>query len=480
MLLIAATIFITYLGLFLLYRGSSSMSIAMGTMGVFLCSTQVIASCFDFGWYIPANTLLLAVLVGVVSQHGHAFAGRLRKNHLFRLQPPIWITNLVCLAAFGLCLLTSFSLFRQAETEDRLLPARQVWDYANMPLDVTEERIELLSSTLATSNHSTQLNELGRLWIHRSRLLFWESMLKLLPSDVGKPENQEKINNQFWSIATLGRMEEQMGDFRMRLGNSFANEFQREEFMANSLLPAVDAFYASLKLRPVQPEIQIQLGQILCLVGDRELAQQTIERAVASAPNNVNIRITASLSNLFLGDLEQAIPHLRRTLELDPAQFVKAISLIQGLTGRISVPVSDKVIADRIIPENPQLVYDYAIKFVPESSPLRSDLLGKADSMLKSVSLSDYKNVLLKANILLAKGDTEQGIEQLEMAVVSNPSDQATQYRLAKLQFENGKLDKALRHAKRLNQMNETNKNYEQLLLEVQKAIDTERLFNRE
>jgi Flp pilus assembly protein TadD len=66
------------------------------------------------------------------------------------------------------------------------------------------------------------------------------------------------------------------------------------------------------------------------------------------------------------------------------------------------------------------------------------------------------------------------------MAVVSNPSDQATQYRLAKLQFENGKLDKALRHAKRLNQMNETNKNYEQLLLEVQKAIDTERLFNRE
>ena len=56
----------------LLNRGQSPTSIGVGLMGMYLITSQAVASALDFGFYIPANTLALAVTFGFLFYHAQA------------------------------------------------------------------------------------------------------------------------------------------------------------------------------------------------------------------------------------------------------------------------------------------------------------------------------------------------------------------------------------------------------------------------
>jgi O-antigen ligase len=49
-----------------LFKRPQSQSRGLGVMAVFLLVSQILSGCFDFGLYIPANTLLMAALCGAV------------------------------------------------------------------------------------------------------------------------------------------------------------------------------------------------------------------------------------------------------------------------------------------------------------------------------------------------------------------------------------------------------------------------------
>ena len=97
----------------LLKRGQSPTSIAVGLMGVFLISSQAVASFFDFGFYIPANTLGLSVVLGFLGFHAQSLGGRLKKGSWLRLQVPnvaistivLVLFGAICLVAYSICLL---------------------------------------------------------------------------------------------------------------------------------------------------------------------------------------------------------------------------------------------------------------------------------------------------------------------------------------------------------------------------------------
>ncbi|MEZ6096785.1 MAG: O-antigen ligase family protein [Pirellulaceae bacterium] len=479
-LLLSAVVYFAYLAIFILYRGSSPLTVAIGTFAVFLGSSQIVASCFDFGWYIPANTVLLAISVGLISQHGHALATRLKKWSLLQMQGPAILVSIVILLAFTGCLLTSIAIYRQANSEDHLLPRNFVADYENMPLEKTESKIAAFNVTLETSMASQQLNQLADLWIHRARLLYLEKQLESLSDVSPQGISTEQLTTNIWQLSSLTGLEAQMADLRSRVGRSASNSFRNEPFISDSLMPCVHLMYESLKQRPIQPELQIKLGQILILLGAESEGVAALESGIRHSPNNVDFRVMVGRSNLFLGNLSVASGHFRRALELDPKQVRKIFDLIKGRSGVSNIRIPDSMIAENVVPDDPELIYQFAIRYLDPQDELRNQMLRHAAELLANVSLADGENVLLKANVLLTMGDIEGGIEQLENATIATPGNHSTRYRLATLLMENDRLDEAMSQARRLHQSNERDKNYERLIRNIQKKIDGKRFSDKE
>ncbi len=73
LLLLLAAITLVLSAALRLLSVSSRLGRSVGVMGVFLIASQAISGSFDFGLYVPANTLLMAMLCAVVVWSGSAF-----------------------------------------------------------------------------------------------------------------------------------------------------------------------------------------------------------------------------------------------------------------------------------------------------------------------------------------------------------------------------------------------------------------------
>ncbi len=437
LLLLGATALFLYGTTFLLYRGNSASSIAMGMFGFFLASSQIVASIFDFGWYIPANTMLLAIFVGITSQHIHAFAGRLKKKSPLRFQLPNYATHLMVIAAFSLSVMVSISLFRLSNAERMAIRDLRNATPETLNLAVTDAKILELKESLGSAPTTKQLNQLGDLWLHRSRLLVFEKFVSI---------NQSRS----WSQTELPRLLEHLNFLRIERGQGLVNELKRQSFFKDCLPPADYYFRLSLQRSPMQPEVAHKLAAISGLFDQNEEATRLAAISVQIAPSSVFYNVQASLVSLYVGNRDASVQYLRKILELDPLQFVKVVSFMQGLTGRLSQPISNELIAEKVLPDNPKLIYDFTVKFLPADSPLKTDLLSRALVLLEKVPQTDPEIVLLKANVLLEKKDFDEAADQLKIAVDNRPSDPHTRYRFARLLVQLERYDEALKQARRL------------------------------
>ena len=159
-----------------LFKGVSPSTIAVGVTGVFLVSSQIPASIVDFGLYMPANAILLATLTGFIAFHAHSFSGRLKRASWLRFQAPNSLVQAALLIVFAIgviCLLQFHRDARQANAMDvryeDLLDRKQ-------DLERTDRMIKNVTEVSKNAPSSKAMNYLGRLWVHRARLQFFESI----------------------------------------------------------------------------------------------------------------------------------------------------------------------------------------------------------------------------------------------------------------------------------------------------------------
>lgn len=437
LLLVLAVALFSSSSLFLLNRGVSASSVAVGTLGVFLASSQVVASFFDFGWYVPANTILLAILVGVCSQYIHAFAARLKKKSWLRFQFPTYATHILVLASFSFCVVLSLSLYRYMHVErnmDVRLPAA---DSAKLDLAATEEKIKAIAAVGGGNLNAAQCEYLGDLWVHRARLLIFQQM--------------PTINRRtFWDQTEPMRLLEHVVSLRNDRGQGLANEFMRQPFVTECLPTAVGFYRESLLKHPFQADVLMKLAVLLGIFGETERATEFASRAVDLEPNDVAFNTAASCLLLFVGKRDESVPYLRKVLELDPRQFAGLISFVQGLTGRLSQPLSNTILAEQVLPDNPRVLFDFVKRYLPKDSPLRNDLLRRGVELIGDHAYVEYNVLLLKINMLMELEDWEQAAEMLKIAVDTRPTDRGVRYRYATLLLRLERYDEAMRQARRL------------------------------
>ncbi|MFM7740113.1 MAG: O-antigen ligase family protein, partial [Planctomycetota bacterium] len=253
LLLVLAGVLLTgYSSLFMLFKGFSPATLAIGGAGTFLFASQAIAGFFDFGWYIPSNTLLGAVLVGVIGFQSHYLAHRLKQVTPLRIHLPSWMANVASLAAFALCVLVAVDLYSASKIDALWMTQPSELDYKSMPLASTDAEIERFKE-LKSRRNSVWYNKLGALYLHRARLAYFDLLSSATPIDTLTEDKQEQVRRNLWDLTTLARMEEQAYMSEEQGGYAAARNFKNQPFFQDLSL-ALECFVNSTRLKPAQPE----------------------------------------------------------------------------------------------------------------------------------------------------------------------------------------------------------------------------------
>lgn len=462
-----------YCALFLLFRGFSAATIATGGAGVFLVSSQVIAGFFDFGWYIPATTLLGSALVGIVGFQSHCLAYRLKQATALRLHLPVWFANLASLGAFALCVLVAVDLYSISRVD-------AVW--MSLPAELTPETLSAsqtdtqIERFLAVKSRRTSnwFNKLGQLYLHRARLKYFELLCSSTPLETLNEEKRGQVRENLWELTALPRMQEQAYQSEEEGGYAAARNFRALGFFPDLTL-AFECFLNSMRLKPAQPEILSRMSQLQFLFKQQQSSERLSALANQLAPTNIGLQFASGLTRLYERRPQEAAPHFRRILELAPREYNRIAALLKGFTGRITTALDDQLIAREVLPPDPELLYLFASGQLAEGNPLRAELLDRANGLLGDVLASDYQGLLLKANILLANGDRPAGIRQLDAAVVSEPYNEPNRFRLAQLLLEERDLFAAKKQIEQLLLINSKSAVYNEFLKKVNDLIELER-----
>jgi tetratricopeptide (TPR) repeat protein len=478
LLFVGAWLMAIYYAGFLLFRGRSALSVGLGTFGIYLLISQGVAASFDFGLYAGANMLQMAVLVGVLSYHAHALGGRLKKKNWLQAEVSNRWVQLISLGLFAGLTLVSIDYYRQVQI-DRVteLPVGN-FNFVELGLAPTEEKIEQLETLVKKSPRIEGLNYLAELWIHRARLQFMESIMEqddyknriALLTD----KEIETLDERVWRMTSLQRIQENWFYLKREVSQYQAGRFLNSPFIRDNLSVAENYLAYSRLNAPLQPVVHLRLGQIAGAMGDNRdgRGDVEIESAITLAPSNPNYRLIAGIYHLQNGHFQQAAPHLRKYLELIPRQFDPVVRLLKGESDHRVQRVSLEMINESVLPDDPRMLFDFARLHCGSDEVTKQLALERADELLGEVLPSRLNEVLLRAEIRLAKGETDLAIEAMLAALKSNPMDDKTQLRVARLMFQEKDYFRALQQARKLLRFDSHNAAYNELIRDIEYSLE--------
>lgn len=463
--------------IFLLKRGSSGGTIGAGVFGGCLIMGQVVSATFDFGWYIPANMVLLAASVGVVGFQAHSLALRLKRKSWLQFQCPVFVTQAIILSVFLLSIFVVYDLYNRASVFNKRKPVSvELLDPLSLDLKKTEENIQSLQPLVNKKPTISGLNTMGDLFVHRARLRYLDLIKSTNSVAELRGDEQDRVAKNLWNLTGLVRIHEYITTHRRQNDQAILRQLKSEEFFQIDLPQALIYFRASQKKSLLQPRTQLMIGLLTGILDDQEQARVELEKVVELSPQNPSFRRTVALVFLQQGDKSRAAEHFANYLALMPSAFVEILDISTGRSNRQVQPLDNATIAEQLIGDDPEQLYVFATTYLVQRDRLREDVLVRANRLLGDISLSDSENLLLKAKVNLELGDEEACIEFLDAATRSNPGDQKSRFQLAELLLKNDQLLEAEKQVKRLRSMNSSSARYLKLWEKVQKRISEKRI----
>lgn len=462
----------------LLNQAQSDVPIGIGTLGIFLFSSQAVASLFDFGLYIPANLVLMAALTGTVAYRAQALMRKIRKDHWASGRYSMWLVQIYLLCMFGGLTMTAINLNRHWLINQQVRIDRGEWNPNSLGLSQTDRKIDRMESLIQRSPTIEGLNHLSDLWIHRFRLMAFEGVIntpeyrnRFLIAD---EKEQVSLPEEAWDSTRPERVR----DYIQNLNNDGltlrARSFVNEPAFTDNLPRALQLFSFSRDRAPLQPYVHLRLGQLSGLRNDpveEQKGAESIERAIQLAPGNTDFRVLGGLYYIQGGRLDLAATHLKRYLELDRSGLTLVMQILTGQTGYSSNQVSLNQILDTILPDNPRMLYQFATRWADSEEETRRRALEKAENLIPTISGTQLEKLAILANIQIAKSETELAIETMESILMGNPLDEQTRFRLAGMLLAEKRLPEAQKHSEILVRSNRTNTSYTNLHRRIQLEI---------
>ena len=476
-LLVGCWAFVYYYSAFSLWRGRSPLTIAMATMGIFLCISVMVASAFDFGLYQSANMIAMAVMVGALAYNAHALAGRLKEKSWLRFQFPNSYSQVIGLVLFSGVFVVGLEIHNRAKIDSKRIVSPKQFTATRPDLSTTERLISELSPLVRRTPVSRGLNYLSLLYVHRMRLQHLEQLLSSSSATTQRMAKDEEISfaENLWALTSPENVHQNIYSLQRESSLLGARAYQQQNFIQENIRHAINALNLSRRSSLLQANEQIRLTRLYAIVGKTGKASKHAEIAAQLAPGSLSIHNLAGIFQLQSGNSDQAAPFIRHYLELEPRHYKKMADLISGSTARKISQPNDESILNHFLPDDPSMIYRYVMEHMSPSSPTHKAGLRKADELMVDVSPADHPNMVLSAQIKLAMGDIDGAIKRFKDSLVSDPMDSFVHTEIVNLLNSQGKFRESIGRLEDLVETDYANRKKYERLLEQTRALAREK-----
>ena len=421
---------------FLNSHGGSAKTHSMCATGIFLLVSQSIASLFDFGHFIPANTIAMALVSGMLVGQAHSLAGRLKKATSLRYTMPSAFANLLLLLIFSAGILGGLSTLQYSQTEQFVGKSPANLTQATTDLATVDKRIVDLKARVDENPESEGCRRLGELYILRYRLMLFDKLKRRIPYDkIADPKQARGI----WSSTALDRLHLIVQSEWRANNQNRIREVQNDALVKTNLLPAIWYLKKSRSRSPLQPVIHLLLGQLHSIGEQPDPDQPHLLRAQQLAPANAITHFICGLMDLQAYRIESACSNLRKCLQIDPGKYELVI--------RAAAPSlsAERIVSD-IIPEDAFMLFKFANSYLlaQSSQSLKTESLRRARNLLIDDNRDDRKSLELLAEIEIELGETRAATMTLRRLVDMNPDVRRLRIKLINLLKDQSQFDKAL------------------------------------
>ena len=462
-LTLLAIAFVATAGWQLLRSDSDAKSYALGVAGVFALSSQAIHAFFDFGLYIPANLLLLALLCGALSGRAAQLARRVGSLRILALPGGrrLWTTMAAVFLAVNVWGLvetrrveaveTSIKQSRFAETPDAVAPEE---------LEAAIQEVETAARSRADDAEAHV--HLARLWTHLYRLHALERLRASATS--------EEKEGELWERTAPMGIHELAHHFRQFGHASKLVALRSEALVQDCLIPALRHLVLARRACPVLPEVHARIAELSVIGADPKDDQIHIDRAKWLAAAHPEILFRCGLLEFQAGRPDLAYESWRRSLSLSH----RYLDRVLDYAGR---RISFWHLVHAVLPESPELLLRLARDRYSdeEHAAVRRMLVERAEELLEKKNLPEDERSHLQGVAFALKGEVRKAIESYYRAVEIRRERNDWRFDLALGLKEAGRMDEAHEQAKLCARMDPDNREYRKLLAEINHTRLTEK-----
>jgi O-antigen ligase/tetratricopeptide (TPR) repeat protein len=428
--------------------------IALGQMGLFVVASQAVHSITDFGLYLPANMLLMAVLCGAVT----GAAAELPGGGRFRFGDwPVlskWLPIVAAILLLGVVVPGALDFQRVSAVRD----ARRDSGFAQIPGGATEEQLqaaiaELSGLTRIRPNDAGLRYHLVRQWTQLYQQRRFDQLRRESPAEVSLDE--------LWELASPYTLHKLV--YRL-VGEGNHDELARvrnDALVRELLRPALKELLLARAACPILAKVHLRLARLSVLVGDPADEIHLI-RASRIEPSDGYTRTRAGRLHAQAGRPEQACRDWHEILAIDPGQLDYVLPWAFEL-------LPNELIVEQMLPPDPRLMIELVVtRFQePEHEELRNAVLDRAGRTVEQVELPDDEKAYLRGRVLSLQGRPADAIVHYLRAVELRLLETSWRYELALLLEEEGSLEKAEEHATLCVRLDPKNTAYSELLKRI-------------
>ena len=438
----------------LLTRAADAETNAFAVAAVFVLASQVIHAVFDFGLYLPANAILLAVVCGASATHARHEGYWSAHAHKF---PRVEIWHAVVLSSLvgGAALLGLFELRAAAvvENNERELRLMQIEELQSS---------EALRSHIERMRHSVQARpddaeshlQLANLWIALYRAEAVAEMRATLPSAV--------TDEELWTLSSLNMLHYRAWQFLQSKDTAKWDQLRQQRLVCDYLQPAWDHLQKARQSCPLMAKTHLMLARLSPVFDAQSDVKTYTDRALRMSPGDPNNLFDVGLLELQAGRIDDGIASWRKCLTAAPGYWDEMVLVGTRVLGPINL-------YRQLLQGMPERIVELAKSryLGADNRNIRLELLILAEEQLSEADLSAAQRAYLKATIHALREEWLLAIDAFQEAVRKEPHQVEWRYDFARSLLKARLFQQARVHARLCLRMQPRSRKYRAILDEI-------------
>jgi Tfp pilus assembly protein PilF len=468
-------------------------SLALGVAGLFALASQAIHGFFDFGLYMPANLMLLALLCGAVC--GRAAHVGSRRSAMPLAAVPVNRFATACLAGvFVPLLLCGLAEARKVQTvETALKDTREhalvtltppsvepdaAWGQGTQSRNAPRETRGLYAAPGAQKPHSSSaailLEDIRRLEqavksrpddaeAHARLARLWINLYRVRALEQLRAEKIAGVDDaKLWDYTSPRRLHGAVHHLARAAAKDQLVQLRQHPLVSGNLRPAIRHLTLARSACSLLPNVHLELAQLSGLVGEPGLDQIHLDRAIRLSPGDPAMLLMCGLLELQAGRNGLAAKTWRDSIRLDRSRLDRILAAAEK-------QFDARSLIEDVLPDSPELLLELArTRYTQEKgAELHKMLIDRADELIARAELPEPQRCRLQGLVFAMRKEHGRAIDRYYRAVELRRQDPGWRYELALALTGASRLQEAHQQAILCARMAPGNGQYQALLREL-------------